>query len=304
MGEGGDKLRRKLLGLLVFALLCTLISQSMALLPTWTKNPENGYWEYNAKEHYRTEATAPGVFTALSYYTTMNKKAWQWSIAYDIDQSVQFPGRVWHFITMSAWVDDVSGENKWVCFKLEVYNENSLFLDNWDYHWTYKMGNSAWKAVGGILEHDEEGFVVMSFRRDLGNDKLWLTANLYENDDGDYGDLVYNCDKALTCEWNDIIVWTWGVEMENAIRWAWIEGDYGTRSAGSLTSEEVSWNPLGDANGDGTVGIADMGIVSAAWNSFRSVVDTDWDERADVNSDGTVNILDQALISAHWGETE
>jgi hypothetical protein len=53
----------------------------------------------------------------------------------------------------------------------------------------------------------------------------------------------------------------------------------------------------GDANGDGVVNIADLGVLAANW---QQPVDGGH-AQADFNGDGVVNIADLAILAANWG---
>jgi len=276
----------------------------MALLPTWTRYTKHGEWIYETKEHYKTETSDPEERTDLGWETSNFKTAWQWTIAYDIDQWVRTNGIVWQEITMGVSVLDIGIMGIYeLQFKLEVYRQITIFTNNWDYRWKYRIGYGEWIDMGVEEMHDDMGFVVMSVCRDWDDDTIDLKAELYERDGDDYGDLVYNCSKAFDYTWNDFVEWGLYVKQTNFGNDAWIEGNNGTRSAGSLVSEEVNWNPLGDCNGDGIVDMLDVGIVNAAWHEYRSIGDNDWDERADVNSDGYIDIGDATVIQLHWHET-
>ncbi|MHC4415150.1 MAG: dockerin type I domain-containing protein [Planctomycetota bacterium] len=56
--------------------------------------------------------------------------------------------------------------------------------------------------------------------------------------------------------------------------------------------------PLGDLNGDGIVGVADLLLLLAAWGPCPDPPD---DCPADLNGDGTVNIADLLILLANWG---
>jgi len=56
----------------------------------------------------------------------------------------------------------------------------------------------------------------------------------------------------------------------------------------------------GDANGDGTVDIFDIGVLSAHWTS-PPVGHLGYDLYVDVNDDGAIDIFDVRVVSANWG---
>jgi hypothetical protein len=70
-----------------------------------------------------------------------------------------------------------------------------------------------------------------------------------------------------------------------------------TNNPASLVSGqiEVKYTLLGDANLDGTVNSADLGILAANFNSNNA----SWDQ-GDFNYDGTVNAADFALLAANF----
>jgi len=59
----------------------------------------------------------------------------------------------------------------------------------------------------------------------------------------------------------------------------------------------------GDANGDRTVDIFDIGKISSHWYPGPPIGPLGYDEEADINLDGNVDIFDIGICSAHWGET-
>lgn len=54
----------------------------------------------------------------------------------------------------------------------------------------------------------------------------------------------------------------------------------------------------GDANGDGTVDIGDLGILS--WNFGKTVAEGDWSQ-GDLTGDGLVNVGDLGILAHQWG---
>lgn len=60
---------------------------------------------------------------------------------------------------------------------------------------------------------------------------------------------------------------------------------------------------FGDANGDKTVDIFDIGTISAHWSPGPPVGPLGYGREADINLDGSVDIFDIGITSAHWGET-
>lgn len=60
---------------------------------------------------------------------------------------------------------------------------------------------------------------------------------------------------------------------------------------------------FGDANGDKTVDIFDIGTISAHWFPGPPVGPLGYDREADINLDGAVDIFDIGITSANWGRT-
>lgn len=60
---------------------------------------------------------------------------------------------------------------------------------------------------------------------------------------------------------------------------------------------------MGDANGDMTVDIFDIGSISAHWYPGPPVGSLGYDREADINLDGSVDIFDIGVTSANWGRT-
>jgi hypothetical protein len=58
---------------------------------------------------------------------------------------------------------------------------------------------------------------------------------------------------------------------------------------------------LGDANGDRTVNILDMGTLSGRWTGAPGALPYSRD--VDCNDDGSINILDMGAVSANWGRS-
>lgn len=58
---------------------------------------------------------------------------------------------------------------------------------------------------------------------------------------------------------------------------------------------------VGDIDEDGVVGVEDLQILVASWNSTPT--DFNWIPQADLNGDNRVNIGDLQLLVMHWGES-
>jgi parallel beta-helix repeat protein len=56
----------------------------------------------------------------------------------------------------------------------------------------------------------------------------------------------------------------------------------------------------GDVNGDGTVNILDVILVSEAFGTSQG--DSNYDSPSDLNQDGRINILDTILVARHFGQ--
>ncbi|HCE01319.1 MAG TPA: hypothetical protein DER07_09785 [Armatimonadetes bacterium] len=54
----------------------------------------------------------------------------------------------------------------------------------------------------------------------------------------------------------------------------------------------------GDCNGDNTINLADVNLISAAWRSQPG--SSNWDPRADLNGDLRVNLLDRNVVAKNW----
>lgn len=65
----------------------------------------------------------------------------------------------------------------------------------------------------------------------------------------------------------------------------------------------LKWRLPGDANGDGTVDIFDIGTISAHWYPGPPIGPLGYDPSADLNNDGAVDIFDIGIVSANWGQT-
>jgi hypothetical protein len=63
---------------------------------------------------------------------------------------------------------------------------------------------------------------------------------------------------------------------------------------------EVFVKIAGDANGDGTVDIFDVGTVSAHWYPGPPVGPLGYDWHVDINDDGAIDIFDIGIVSANW----
>jgi len=59
----------------------------------------------------------------------------------------------------------------------------------------------------------------------------------------------------------------------------------------------------GDVNGDRTVDIFDIGMISAHWYPGPPIGPLGYDTNADINNDGAVDIFDIGITSAHWNQT-
>jgi hypothetical protein len=59
----------------------------------------------------------------------------------------------------------------------------------------------------------------------------------------------------------------------------------------------------GDINGDGTVNVADLQALVAAWASQASPPSGNWNAAADLNGDGYVNVGDLQILVANWGRS-
>jgi hypothetical protein len=68
-------------------------------------------------------------------------------------------------------------------------------------------------------------------------------------------------------------------------------------------TDVVFVNYGGDINGDGTIDIFDMGVVSAHWYPGPPIGPLGYDSAPDINSDGAVDIFDVGLLSFNWGQT-
>ncbi len=65
------------------------------------------------------------------------------------------------------------------------------------------------------------------------------------------------------------------------------------------TDASISLEKLGDASGDGSVDILDLGMIGQSWGSSSG--DEGYNDSADLNGDGVVNLLDLAIIGQNWG---
>jgi len=64
---------------------------------------------------------------------------------------------------------------------------------------------------------------------------------------------------------------------------------------------KVKVNLPGDVNGDGTVDILDLSIVSVAYFTFEG--DPNYNPDADINKDGIVDMRDLSIVAANYGNT-
>ncbi len=91
---------------------------------------------------------------------------------------------------------------------------------------------------------------------------------------------------------------------------------YHNYSSGSLNSKAMSYDTplnitnqnvfarvhIGDVNGDGTVNVLDLTIVSLAYGNFEG--EPDYNPAADLNEDGVVDMRDLVVVAMHLGETD
>jgi len=56
----------------------------------------------------------------------------------------------------------------------------------------------------------------------------------------------------------------------------------------------------GDINGDESINVLDVGLISAHWYPGPPIGPSGYEANADLDSDGAVNVEDLAIISAHW----
>jgi Dockerin type I domain/PEP-CTERM motif len=73
--------------------------------------------------------------------------------------------------------------------------------------------------------------------------------------------------------------------------------EYSVATLGHTNAGDVVYTDVlaGDANGDGTVNIFDINLISSNWNTAGPA--------GDANYDGAVNIFDVNYVSAHWNNT-
>jgi len=66
---------------------------------------------------------------------------------------------------------------------------------------------------------------------------------------------------------------------------------------------EVFVKIAGDVNGDGTVDIFDIGVISAHWYPGPPIGPLGYDWYVDVNDDGAIDIFDVGIVSTNWGRS-
>jgi len=57
----------------------------------------------------------------------------------------------------------------------------------------------------------------------------------------------------------------------------------------------------GDANGDKSINVLDMGVLSARWTGAPGA--QPYSRDVDCNDDGSINVLDMGIVSANWGRS-
>ncbi len=71
----------------------------------------------------------------------------------------------------------------------------------------------------------------------------------------------------------------------------------------TLVNGDVIVTIPGDVNGDRTVDIFDVGIISSHWYPGPPIGPLGYDANSDINSDGAVDIFDVGIASANWGQS-
>ena len=82
--------------------------------------------------------------------------------------------------------------------------------------------------------------------------------------------------------------------QDDAHRWPIITADDAIRLVVLMPNPALTYNALGDVNGDGTVDVLDLLTLLGDWGPCPSCA-------SDLNGDGTVNVLDLLDLLANWG---
>lgn len=77
--------------------------------------------------------------------------------------------------------------------------------------------------------------------------------------------------------------------------------EYNTTNNNMTSSVKVMIKLLGDINGDGVVGLADLNLIAKAYNT--RIGDPKYNPEADFNNDGFVNLVDFATLSRNYNMT-
>jgi uncharacterized repeat protein (TIGR01451 family) len=76
-----------------------------------------------------------------------------------------------------------------------------------------------------------------------------------------------------------------------------------TTTGGDQTDDNSSWAGVTvtyDLDGDGTVDVGDVMVVSTLWRVTED--DPDWDGRCDLDADGVITVIDIMKVAGAWGE--
>ncbi len=103
----------------------------------------------------------------------------------------------------------------------------------------------------------------------------------------------------ITLSWNTSSV-TRGNYVVSAQAWPF-PGEKDTAD-NLYTDGTVMVTIAGDVNGDGTVNVMDLTIVSLAFGNFEG--EPDYNPEADINEDGFVDMKDLSTVARHLGETD
>lgn len=109
-------------------------------------------------------------------------------------------------------------------------------------------------------------------------------------------DLAAGAVLNLTFPWNT----TWVMPNINYTISAVVADELGIVN-NTFVDGEVFVKIAGDANGDGTVDIFDIGTISAHWYPDSPVGPLGYDWYVDVNDDGAIDLFDVRVVSANWG---